>query len=91
VSEESRDTSGVPVPPPLFFVAGLLVGCGVEQPLPIDGAPDAFRVAACAIGGTIWLVLDGAAMLRFSPGGNEHDPLQSHDRSGDKRALPLHA
>jgi protein-S-isoprenylcysteine O-methyltransferase Ste14 len=79
VSEEAasgdRDSSGVRIPPPLFFLAGLLVGCGLEQLFPIDGAPDAFRVAACVIGVALWLVLDGTAMLRLRRAGTSMIPF----------------
>jgi protein-S-isoprenylcysteine O-methyltransferase Ste14 len=70
-----RDSSGVRIPPPLFFLAGLLVGYGLEQLLPIDGAPDAFRVAACVIGVALWLVLDGTAMFRFRRAGTSMIPF----------------
>jgi protein-S-isoprenylcysteine O-methyltransferase Ste14 len=63
--EGAPDRSGVRVPPPLYFLAGLLVGGGLEILLPIDGASDAVRVAACVTGVGLWLALDGAAMLRF--------------------------
>jgi protein-S-isoprenylcysteine O-methyltransferase Ste14 len=75
MSEGDRDTSGVRVPPPLFFLAGLLVGCGLEVLLPIDGVSDPFRWAACAIGVALWLALDGTAMFRFRRAGTSMIPF----------------
>lgn len=69
-----RDAARV-IPPPLFFLVGLLVGCGLEIQFPIDGAPNGVRVAACVIGGVLWLILDGAAMLRFRRAGTSMIPF----------------
>jgi protein-S-isoprenylcysteine O-methyltransferase Ste14 len=74
-TEGAPDRAGVRVPPPFFYLAGFLIGCGLEILLPIDGAPDAFRIGACAIGGVLWFALDGAAMLRFRRAGTSMIPL----------------
>jgi protein-S-isoprenylcysteine O-methyltransferase Ste14 len=61
----STETSGVRVPPPLFYVAGFLVGVAIELAVPIDRPPLAITVLGIAIGLGGWLALDGAAMISF--------------------------
>ena len=61
----ASDASGVRIPPPLFYVAGFLVGVVVELAFPIDRPPLAITVAVTLIGAAAWLALDGAAMLHF--------------------------
>jgi protein-S-isoprenylcysteine O-methyltransferase Ste14 len=61
----SSETSGVRVPPPLFYVAGFLVGLALEAAVPIDRPPLAVTLGGALLGGAGWLVLDGAAMLSF--------------------------
>ncbi|MGH2982213.1 MAG: methyltransferase family protein [Solirubrobacterales bacterium] len=59
------DSSGVRIPPPLIYIAGFALGIGLEAAFPISGLPSALALLAGLAGGAIWLVLDGAAMLRF--------------------------
>ena len=59
------DTSGVRIPPPLFYVAGFLVGVAVELAFPIDRPSLAITLGVTLIGAAAWLALDGAAMLHF--------------------------
>ena len=61
----SRDTAGVPFPPPLAFVVGLLVGLALELVAPTDDPPAWARILSGAFGLACWLVLDGGAMQRF--------------------------
>jgi protein-S-isoprenylcysteine O-methyltransferase Ste14 len=59
------DTSGIRVPPPLYFVAGFLVGVALELMFPTSWPPFGIRLAATLLAGVAWLVLDGAAMVLF--------------------------
>jgi protein-S-isoprenylcysteine O-methyltransferase Ste14 len=70
-----QEASGVRVPPPLFYVAGFLVGVGLELIWPIDGPPTAVRVAGAVIGLGLWLALDGAAMVSFRRAGTSMIPF----------------
>jgi protein-S-isoprenylcysteine O-methyltransferase Ste14 len=69
------DTSGVRVPPPLFYVAGFLLGLVLELIWPIGGPPVAVRIAGAVIGVGLWLALDGAAMLFFRRAGTSMIPF----------------
>jgi protein-S-isoprenylcysteine O-methyltransferase Ste14 len=64
-SASEPDSSEVRFPPPLFYVAGFLIGVGLELAMPIDWPPTAVMVVAALIGIALWLALDGAAMLLF--------------------------
>ena len=57
------------VPPPLYYVAGFLVGVGLELAFPIDRPPVAVTLIGVAAGVALWLGLDGAAMLHFRRAG----------------------
>jgi len=59
------DSSGVRIPPPLFYIAGFLAGLALELAFPVAGLPLALALAAGLIGFASWLALDGAAMLHF--------------------------
>jgi protein-S-isoprenylcysteine O-methyltransferase Ste14 len=65
LSANSTEASGVRVPPPLLYVAGLLAGGGLEAALPIGRPPLAITLAGSVLGVGAWLALDGAAMLSF--------------------------
>jgi protein-S-isoprenylcysteine O-methyltransferase Ste14 len=69
------DTSGVRVPPPAYYLAGLLAGVGLEVAFPIDGAPLWAVLPVALICGALWLVLDGGAMLHFRRAGTSMVPL----------------
>ena len=60
-----QGTTGIRVPPPLYYIAAFLVGVGLELLFPIGGPPVAVRVAVTALAGAAWLALDGAAILSF--------------------------
>lgn len=60
-----RETSGVAFPPPLLYVAGFLVGLGLELAFPVDRPSPAVTLAGALIGAAGWLLLDGAAMRSF--------------------------
>lgn len=59
------DRSGVNFPPPLIYIAGFMVGVGLEVAFPIAALPLGLALAAAFIGIAVWLALDGAAMLHF--------------------------
>jgi protein-S-isoprenylcysteine O-methyltransferase Ste14 len=59
------DTSGVRVPPPLYYVAGFLVGVVLELVLPTSWPPAGVRIAVAVLAVGAWLGLDGAATLKF--------------------------
>ncbi|MDQ3571887.1 MAG: isoprenylcysteine carboxylmethyltransferase family protein [Actinomycetota bacterium] len=65
MSGSDTETSGVKVPPPLYFVAGFLASVGLEAAMPIDRPPLPITLLGAAIGIAGWLALDGAAMLSF--------------------------
>jgi protein-S-isoprenylcysteine O-methyltransferase Ste14 len=69
------DASGVRVPPPLFYVAGFLIGLALELAFPIDGPPAVLGICGAAICVALWLALDGAAMLSFRRAGTSMIPL----------------
>lgn len=64
-SSSGRDSAGVPVPPPLIYVAGFLLGVAIELAVPVGSLPAVVEIPAGAIGIVVWLLLDGAAMVRF--------------------------
>jgi protein-S-isoprenylcysteine O-methyltransferase Ste14 len=64
----------VPFPPPLLYVAGLLLGLALEVALPSPSAPFPPALAAGAVGLVGWLCLDGAAMLLFHRAGTSVAP-----------------
>lgn len=59
------DSAGVPVPPPVLYAVGFLLGLALEFAVPIAAPPLVIRIAAGMIGIAAWLALDGSAMLRF--------------------------
>jgi len=69
------DTSGVRVPPPAYYLAGLLAGVALELAFPIDGAPLWAVLPVALICGGLWLALDGGAMLHFRRAGTSMVPL----------------
>jgi protein-S-isoprenylcysteine O-methyltransferase Ste14 len=70
------DRSGVRIPPPLFYVAGFLLGLALELAFPIDGPPDVLRICGAALCVALWLALDGAAMLSFRRAGTSMIPFK---------------
>lgn len=69
------DTSGVRVPPPLYYVAGFLLGVVLELMFPTSWPPFGIRLVGTLLGAGAWLVLDGAAMLRFRRAGTSMVPM----------------
>jgi protein-S-isoprenylcysteine O-methyltransferase Ste14 len=62
-SEQS--TAGVPFPPPLVYLAGLLIGIGLEIAFPTAALPTAVAIAGAALGIGASLLLDVNAMRWF--------------------------
>ncbi|MGH2957249.1 MAG: methyltransferase family protein [Solirubrobacterales bacterium] len=69
-------TSGVQVPPPLYYVAAFLVGVGLELAFPIDSPPAAMRVVVTVLGVLAWAILDGAAMYAFMRAKTSMPPMR---------------
>jgi protein-S-isoprenylcysteine O-methyltransferase Ste14 len=70
------DTSGVRVPPPLFYIAGFGIGIALEFAFPIDRPPLVITVVGAVVGAGLWLALDGAAMLFFRRAGTSMVPMK---------------
>lgn len=60
---------GVRFPPPLIYLGGLLLGLVAEFLEPTDSLPFPFAAIALVVGLTMFLVLGGAAVLRFTRSG----------------------
>ena len=71
---ETTDTTGIRVPPPLYYLAGLLGGLVLELAFPIDGPPAWVRIAVGALGLAGFLYLDGGATVRFGRAGTNVIP-----------------
>jgi protein-S-isoprenylcysteine O-methyltransferase Ste14 len=70
------ETAGIRFPPPLLYVAGFLIGVGLELAFPIDRPSTAITLAGAVIGIGVWLALDGAAMLFFRRAGTSMIPMR---------------
>jgi protein-S-isoprenylcysteine O-methyltransferase Ste14 len=64
------------MPPPLLYVAGLLLGLVLEAFFPIPSPPFAVVLVTAAVGLVGWLALDGAAMLLFRRAGTGVAPMR---------------
>jgi len=64
-AEQTDATSGVRVAPPLFYLAGLAAGVGLELAFPIDGPPTWVRIVVAVIGVALAIFFDGSATARF--------------------------
>ena len=62
----SAPTAGVPFPPPLAYLAGLLIGVALEIAFPVDPLPTVITVVGAVVGIGGSLLLDVGAMQRFS-------------------------
>ena len=61
----AKDTAGVPAPPPLIFLAGLLIGVVIELAAPVDGPAIWIRIAGAIVGVIGFLALDSSALQAF--------------------------
>ena len=69
------DTSGIRVPPPLYYLAAFLAGVALELIFPTNWPPFGIRLAATVLAGGAWLALDGAAMVFFRRAGTSIVPM----------------
>jgi protein-S-isoprenylcysteine O-methyltransferase Ste14 len=65
--EATSDNAGVKVPPPLVYVAGVVLGWVVDRgrPLPIFDRPGGLRLALALLFGLGWLVFFAPAFAGF--------------------------
>lgn len=66
-ADESLSNPGIHYPPPLIYVAGIVLGWLVDRlrPLPITGGPSVLRFALTFIFAIAWFLLFGAAWRVF--------------------------
>ena len=72
----ASDVAGVPLPPPLIFVAGLAAGGVAELVRSTTGPPWPVSLAIGVVGGLAWLALDGWASFRFRQAGTPVIPFK---------------
>lgn len=72
----SADVAGVPLPPPLVYLAGLGVGAIVEWFWPTPDLAWPLAVLAGVLGAAAFLLLAGGAQRRFSRAGTPAIPFQ---------------
>jgi protein-S-isoprenylcysteine O-methyltransferase Ste14 len=70
------DVAGVPLPPPLIFVAGLAAGGLLELVRSTTGPSWPVSATIGVIGGLAWLALDGWASIRFTRAGTPVIPFK---------------
>ena len=65
--DEAPKHAGIPYPPPLLYVAGIVAGKLVDRavPLPITGHPSAVRTSLALVFGLGWLALFAPAWSGF--------------------------
>ena len=71
---DSSDHAGVPVPPPLVFLAGLLAGIGLDALLNLGEPSTGVRIAGTVVGVIAFLYFDSAAMRSFKLAGTTPMP-----------------
>ena len=69
------DTSGIRVPPPVYYVVGFLAGVALELAVPTNWPSAAVRIVVAVLAAGAWLALDGAAMLNFRRAGTSMVPM----------------
>jgi protein-S-isoprenylcysteine O-methyltransferase Ste14 len=82
------DRTGIGFPPPLIYLAGFLAGVALELAFPVDALPLGVALAAGFAGFTLWLALDGNAMLHFRRAGTSMEvttPVDALVTSGPYR------
>lgn len=68
------DHAGVPLPPPLVYLAGLLAGLGLHWLLDPGEPSSVVRIAGAAVGGIAFAYFDSAAMRKFRLAGTTPMP-----------------
>jgi protein-S-isoprenylcysteine O-methyltransferase Ste14 len=71
-----RDVAGVPLPPPLIFVLGLVAGGLLELVWSTSAPPWPVTVPVVVVGVVVWLVLDGESSIRFKRAGTPVIPFK---------------
>ena len=71
-----RDVAGVPVPPPLIYIAGLAAGGLVELVRSTTGPPWPISVAILVAGVLAFMALAGGAVRRFRQAGTTENPFK---------------
>jgi protein-S-isoprenylcysteine O-methyltransferase Ste14 len=69
------DTSGIRVPPPLYYISGFLAGIALELAFPTSWPPSGIRIAVTLLAALAWLALDGTAMVFFRRAGTSVAPM----------------
>jgi protein-S-isoprenylcysteine O-methyltransferase Ste14 len=69
------DTSGIRVPPPVYYIAAFLVGVALELVFPTSWPAFGVRLVVALIAGGAWIALDGAAMIFFRRAGTSMVPM----------------
>ena len=70
-----KDTAGIRVPPPLFYVGGFLVGLALELAFPVDGPAAWIRIAGAVAGVVGFVAFDSPAMMSFRRAGTSVIPF----------------
>jgi protein-S-isoprenylcysteine O-methyltransferase Ste14 len=68
-------TSGIRVPPWVYYVVAFLAGVALELMFPTSWPPLGVRIAATLLAGGAWLALDGTAMMLFRRAGTSIAPM----------------
>jgi protein-S-isoprenylcysteine O-methyltransferase Ste14 len=71
-----RDVAGVPLPPPLIYVLGLVAGALMELVRSTSVPPWPVTVPVVVIGAGLWFWLDGESSIRFSRAGTAVIPFK---------------
>lgn len=70
----SPDSAGIPLFPPLIYVAAFLLGVVLEFPIPTPDLPLPLAIGIGIVGVVVWVALDPAAMRTFRQAGTEVPP-----------------
>jgi protein-S-isoprenylcysteine O-methyltransferase Ste14 len=70
------DTPGLPAPPPLFYLAGLIAGGALEIFFPLDAPPGWLRILVGVVGIVGAVALLRSALRTFESVGTTPDPFQ---------------
>lgn len=70
------NTAGIRVPPPAIYLGGFLLGVVLEVGFPVAGPSLALAVVVAVAGVTVWLALDGSAMMLFGRARTAIAPMQ---------------
>jgi len=71
----NTDTSGIRLPPPIYYVVAFLFGIALEFVFPTNWPSLGVRAAVAVLAAGAWLALDGAAMVSFRRAGTSMVPM----------------